>query len=389
MSAHVLMLRTNPHRPDPAVARAARTLAGAGYRVTLVCWDRAAERPRRERDEMLDVVRVQQVRSEYGRGWTQLPRLRAFWSEAIRVAVPLAPDIVHCHDLDTLPAGWMLKRRLGCALVYDAHENYPLLMSLQLPRVLVWALTLLERRLLRHVDATVTADTVLRDEWRGRGVSPVVAVGNWADLRSFDAVTDAAVERMRAELGAAPGRMLVGYLGGFTHDRLLRPFLEAARHVPQADFHLWGDGPQRALVETAAATRANVRYHGWLDAGAVPLCFRALDVVYYGLRDYRGSVYAAPNALGLAMAAGRPLVASGGGDLRRIVRETECGVLVEEPTPEAIAIAIRRLLAPAERARLGANGRRAACERFNAATQQRPLLDVYDDLRRKRAGGRP
>src|SRR5262249_54112750 len=37
----------------------------------------------------------------------------------------LKPDIVYCHDLWTLQAGVMLKRRWGAKLIYDSHEYYP------------------------------------------------------------------------------------------------------------------------------------------------------------------------------------------------------------------------------------------------------------------------
>lgn len=375
------MLRSNPYRPDPRVARAAHALVRAGYRVTLICWDRRAELPARERAAGIEIMRVHRVRSGYAVGWRQLRHVPVFWREAVRMALPLAPHIVHCHDLDTLPAGWVLKRRLGCALVYDAHEHYPAVLSLYLPRVLVRALALIENLLLPRVDAAITASTVLGEEFRRRGVEPVVAVGNYADLGRFEGLGDVEVESARADLGVSAARLLVGYIGGFTRDRLLRPFLDAADLLPDVQFHLWGDGPQRWVVEEAAAARANVRYHGWLPDAAVPLHFRALDVVYYGLRtDYVGAPYAAPNALGLAMAAGRPIVASAIGDLARVVAATQCGLLLEDSTPEAIAAAVRRLVVAAERQRLGANGLRAARERYNAEAAQRPHVELYRTL---------
>lgn len=40
------------------------------------------------------------------------------------VATPLNPDIVHCHDLDTLHAGYNIAQKTGAKLVYDSHEIY-------------------------------------------------------------------------------------------------------------------------------------------------------------------------------------------------------------------------------------------------------------------------
>jgi glycosyltransferase involved in cell wall biosynthesis len=36
----------------------------------------------------------------------------------------IRPSIVHAHDLETLPAGWLLAMRHRARLVYDAHELY-------------------------------------------------------------------------------------------------------------------------------------------------------------------------------------------------------------------------------------------------------------------------
>ena len=33
-----------------------------------------------------------------------------------------APDVIHCHDLETLQTGVMIKKKIGCKVIYDAHE---------------------------------------------------------------------------------------------------------------------------------------------------------------------------------------------------------------------------------------------------------------------------
>jgi glycosyltransferase involved in cell wall biosynthesis len=288
---------------------------------------------------------------------------------------------VHCHDLDTLYAGRQIKQRLGCALIYDAHEHYPAMVSLSLPAPFARALSLWERWLMRQVDATITASTMLRDEFAGRGVSPVVTLGNYHDAAPYDAVTEAEVRQLRERLGATDAELVVAYIGGFSPNRMLLPMIEAADSLPQVQFHLWGDGVQRAAVEQAAAGRPNVSYHGWLRSSELPPYFKAADVIFYGLRlDYPGAVYNAPNTLSCAMAAGRPIVATDVGDLGRMVRAADCGILIGEATPRAIAAAITQLLEPATRARLGANARQAARGPYNAAAQSARLVELYDGL---------
>lgn len=378
---HVVMPLSNAYQPDPRVEREAQALAAAGYRVSIIAWDRQAKLAPREQQGGVDVIRVQDVHSVHGAGWRQLFHLPRFWRASIRTAVALRPDVLHCHDLDTLYVGWLVKRRLGCKLIYDSHEHYPAVMSLYLPSPLIKALALWERWLMRRVDAAITASTLLRDEFQKRSAKPVVTLGNYQELSAYAAVTAEDRAALRRELGATESDLLVAYIGALPRDRMLLPLIDAAALLPDVGFHLWGDGLQRAAVERAAAAHANVTVHGWLPAHALPRYFGAMDVLYYCLRaDYPGAVYNAPNSLSHAMLSGRPIIANDVGDLGRIVRTTNCGLIIDGAEPERIAAAITALRDPALRAELGGNGLAAARRTYNAEAMQRELLRLYAEV---------
>ncbi|HEC33775.1 MAG TPA: glycosyltransferase, partial [Chloroflexi bacterium] len=255
------------------------------------------------------------------------------------------------------------------------------LMSLYLPRLMVRALSWLERHLLGRVDYTITASTVFADKLRAQGIAPVVTIGNYQSLAPFDAVSQSDVAAARDRLGLKPDDFVVAYIGGFSRNRQLLPLIEAAREMPGVQVLLWGDGHQRAAVEAAVAQAPNVRYLGWLPSDQMPLHTHLADVIYYCLvPDYPGAVYNAPNTLSNAMAAGRPIIANDVGDLGRIVRETGCGVLVPAVTPEEIREAVETLRDPAVRRRLGEAGRAAAEARYNWAAAEQQLNEVYVQL---------
>jgi glycosyltransferase involved in cell wall biosynthesis len=254
-------------------------------------------------------------------------------------------------------------------------------MSLYLPRFMVGLLSWLERRLLKRADWTITASTVFADKLRASGVQSVRTIGNVQRLAPFAKVGEGAIAEARARLGLAPDDLVVVYIGGFSRNRMLLPLIEAAQVLPGVQVLLWGDGHQRAAVEAAAERAANVRYLGWLPAEQVPLYTRMADVIHYCLvPDYPGAVYNAPNTLSSAMAAGRPIVANDVGDLGRIVRQTGCGVLLSEVTPETVRRAVERLRSPAERRRLGEAGRAAAEARYNWAVAESHLIEGYEQL---------
>ena len=184
------MVLSNSFRPDPRVKREADGLVDAGFRVSLICWDRAAELPSSDSEDGIEVTRVQDVKSVHGLGWRQLFYLPRFLKRVVHLGAAMDPDAVHCHDLDTLYAGYALKNRTGCHLIYDAHENYPELMRAYLPGLLVAGLRQLEKRLIRKADLTITASTILRDELMSHVLKPVTTLGNYPCLREFGAVDE-------------------------------------------------------------------------------------------------------------------------------------------------------------------------------------------------------
>ena len=379
---NIVMLLSNAFRPDPRVLKEANSLAAAGYAVTIICWDRLAELPGEETMESgVRIQRIQTIRTVYGAGARQIIHTPRFWSAAIRKALPLKPELVHCHDLDTLYAGWRIKKQLGCKLIFDAHEDYPALMSLYLPGIFIQLLNMLECQMLKHVDATVAASTVFKDKVSAGNFSPVVHIPNVQFLAPFRAITQEEVTQTRREMGLSPDAYVISYIGGFTRNRLLLPLIESMRSLPEVTLLLYGDGHQRQVIEESLKGMVNVRYLGWLPAEWVPLYTCLSDVVYYCLKpDYPGAVYNAPNTLSNAMAAGKPVIANDIGDLGRIVRKTSCGILLDEVTPQTIREAILRLGDSVLRAKLGEAGRRAAETEFNWPVTEKRLLELYQSL---------
>jgi glycosyltransferase involved in cell wall biosynthesis len=381
MTFKIAMLLSNGFRPDPRVFKEALSLIKAGYQVHVICWDREKEFPEYENYHGIHIHRIQNVHTQYGAGIRQLSKVLQFWQAAIRQSLMLNPDIVHCHDLDTLYAGVYIKKRLGVPLIYDAHEDYPALMSLYLPHIMQTLLSGFEKWLLRSVDHTITASAVFAAKLHSRGVSPVTTIGNYQSLEPYNNLQEEVIVRTREDLGILPQDYVVAYIGGFTKNRQLIPLIDAIIEMPNVKLLLWGDGYQRKAIESAITNVPNIHYYGWLPAEEVPLYTSIADVIYYCLLpNYPGAVYNAPNTLSNAMAAGRPILANDVGDLGQIVNQTNCGLLIDTVTPNNIKIAIEKLRDPVLRTKLGFNGKKAALEKYNWDEAKKILLDIYQTL---------
>lgn len=381
--SRVTMLLSNAYRPDPRVQREVQTLLQNGHDVSLYCWDRQGEFAKDENQDGLIIHRLLSVRSHYAAGWRQITRLPRFWLWAIDQVMQHSVEIVHCHDLDTLYAGLALKDRTGCKVVFDAHEHYPTQMSLYLPKSFVWFLTLWEKLMIRRADGIITASQTLAEAYRRKTNRSVVVVGNAPAVKMIPVIRVDDILAIRQVIDLAADQLGIFYIGGFTKNRAFEPLFEAVEGLEKWQLHIWGDGPQRQLVEAAASQLENVHYHGWAASDRLPVLFAAADAIYYCLRtDYPGAQYNAPNSLAHAMAAGRPIIANTIGDLGRLVGEHQCGIILHEINSSTIRQTLSLLEDQPTRQRLGENGRQAATSQYNWETFSQNLIDLYAGLTR-------
>ncbi|MDD5419887.1 MAG: glycosyltransferase, partial [Methanomicrobiaceae archaeon] len=99
--------------------------------------------------------------------------------------------------------------------------------------------------------------------------------------------------------------------------------------------------------------------------------------------DYYNIYIGLPNKLFDYMLLGLPIIATDLPEIGRIIREADCGILVDPADAAGIAEAIAYLAErPDEAVRMGANGRRAVEERYNWGRMEGVLLDVYRILER-------
>src|SRR5579885_3128214 len=113
----VLMLLTNAYDPDARVRQEALALLGMGWRVRLLAWDRDLKSAASELMEGVEVERIF-LRSSHGRGNTQLFFYALLYLKMLWRAWRIRFDVVHCHDLDTLPIGFIAAKLKRKPIVY-------------------------------------------------------------------------------------------------------------------------------------------------------------------------------------------------------------------------------------------------------------------------------
>jgi len=375
MSVSVAMLLSNSFRPDPRVYKEARSLAQAGYKVTIICWDRQAELPAHEQMDGFEIRRIA-IRSAYKAGSRQIFHLPRFWQSALRELRRLQPDIVHCHDLETTPAGYWYARARHIPWILDAHECYPEQTRMHTNVIIYFLLLWLERFMTRRATQVITVGHLLAQRFRSMG-GRVSVVGNYQPLTTQKSGSVVS----RADLGLRADDFVVAYIGSFIPSRVIVPLMQATQYCPEAQVLLLGDGPQRSAIEAELLKYPRVRYLGQVPQERVPDYTSLADVIYYGLSaEDRNNHYSCPNALFNALAAGKPLITTNVGEIAHIVQEKQCGVVVEEPTPVILSEAMKKLLDSSIRDRKAENARRAAREEYNWQAAEKILLAEYQRI---------
>src|SRR5262249_41003423 len=165
------------------------------------------------------------------------PAALLFWERLC--GMPQKPHVIHCNDLDTLLVGVLAKRKFGCRLVYDAHEFWPFAdpSSRWVDRSFF---SLLERLLIKHVDAAVSVNPMLSETIRSAyGLQQVYTVPNvepWVEHRA---------PRSNAPLDAlAKGRLKFLFQGRFSPGRGIEEVIKAWRNIDGTRAALFLRGPE-------------------------------------------------------------------------------------------------------------------------------------------------
>jgi glycosyltransferase involved in cell wall biosynthesis len=307
---------------------------------------------------------------------------------ATRAVAPPA-DVIHGMAYMGIPVALGLGRRTGAKVVYDARDIYTDANNLaRLPRSARLLLGRVERRWARRADRVMTVNRPYADVIAERFGVPRPAIVMNCSYRYEP--PDPAPRRFHDRLGLDAATDIVLYQGGFSRDRGIEQLIDAIASVPHAALVLMGYGSLQTELEARAtdpSSGGRIRILPAVSPTELLDWVVAADVVAMPIQPSTlNHRLTTPNKLFEAMAVGVPVVASDLPGMADIVRETDCGLLVDPTDPSAIAAAIREILdAPAvERRARRERALAAAHEPYSWECQVEVLLDEYTALTGRR-----
>ncbi len=235
----------------------------------------------------------------------------------------------------------------------------------------------------RLADRIITTGQSIRDLLVRAGVNAaaVISIPSGVDMSVYvAAATDR--EKFRKEIGANAGTVLVGNVAVLRSWKGHDDFLDAAKKIhaacPQTLFVLAGDGPQRARLEERVRQEGMAAFVRFLGTRQdIPHVLAGLDIFLFCSYANEG----VPQAVGQALAMGKPVVSTRLGGVEELVVDGKTGLLVAPRDVEAMSAKVLSLISDTQRAKtLGEAGKAHVRENFSLEIMENAMVNLYGEL---------
>lgn len=295
--ANVAMVVTNACDPDPRVINSARWLSKAGHHVTIHAYDRQHTA---EVESVMDGViikRYQLGKSPYGGMLKTAMGIRKFHRRVLSNLLKSPPNIVVCHDADTLAVGCNVKKKRGTTLILDMHDLQHTWVLMPSPRSKYRKIIskIMKSRFLRRLPAT---DLILTSSGSIKnGVYP--GLKEWLKSHGFKSIV---IENRPVEYSELTvptnNNWVVSHTGRIRDINSIRLLFAAIKQMPQnqrPDICIAGDGPtwDQVKSELENFSKSNgLKYDilGSYDRNGLTKILQKTNVMYAMYDPLRGNI---------------------------------------------------------------------------------------------------
>jgi glycosyltransferase involved in cell wall biosynthesis len=265
----ICMLTYSFYESDNRILRYATALAQRGDSVDVL----ALRRDGSPSFEVLDGVNVHRIQRRRVNEKGRLSYLRRMCRFLLRSAYILTRkhlkhpyQLIHVHSVpDFLVFAAVLPRLLGARVILDIHDILPEFYGSKFrigPHSAQFKLLLLEEKVsTAFANHVIIANHLWKERIVARSVpeSKCTAICNYPDLQVF---------RPRTKQRTS-GKFIIIYPGSLNAhqglDVALRAFAKLTDQIPSAEFHIYGEGPERqalAALSESLGLDGRVRFHG-------------------------------------------------------------------------------------------------------------------------------
>ncbi|ETW95730.1 MAG: hypothetical protein ETSY1_29440 [Candidatus Entotheonella factor] len=292
-------------------------------------------------------------------------------------------DVIHCHDLDTLPIGAEIRAEMcpDAKLIYDSHELFPH----QFPAgryQRYWSRV--ETNYVSKADLVITVnESIARALTHFYGIDrPHVIYNSYGTPPREEPLGE---ETFLRHFGAPADGFRVMFQGNMVAEKNVETLLRAFRILPETtQLFLLGGGPMWGQLQMLRDRLGlnNVYFGTWVEQEKLLSYIKQahMGIIPYVGDELLNNRYCTPNKLFEFLEAEIPICASDLPELRRIVKGYRVGGVYAMHDPESIAKAVAECRDRYAMGEFTRAAQRAAREAFLWQRQEEKLLALYDRL---------
>lgn len=302
--------------------------------------------------------------------------LRATW-----IVIMKKPSLVHAHDLNALPIGYLGKIFTSSKLIYDSHELF-LNRTGKIPflKIGLW----FERTVAKKCDLVIT-------------VSESIAVKLHENLKLINKPTlilnvplrkelDRSKAILREKLNIPKEKFIFLYQGGLQMDRGVELIIEAMTNITRQDAILVivGDGNKKeSLMQLASSLieKGKIIFHPPVPQNQLHYWTMGGDV---GIHPMIGSclnhLYALPNKLFEYIQSGLCVIVSDLPEMSRVVNETNIGLVFKDRDSQDLQRCMEKMMNDNDLKETYDDNLHQAALIYNWEQEEKKLLTAYKEL---------
>lgn len=345
------------------------SLTANGFDVTLIaCGDTAFE------DIKNNVKRISLFVPIKNRFQRMTKRTNAIYKKALQVNA----DIYHFHDPELLPIVLKLKRK-GKRVVYDSHEDTPVLIRsrLWIPAairgIISFVFNIYENKIAKKCDAIISVTPLIVN--RFQKINP-----NTYQITNYPIVESLYNKSLN-------NKKDICFAGNITHSYMIDNVIDALSKTEGTKLILAGKPVSKKYFEMLNSQTGwnKVHYVGKVTYDEVKSIY-AKALVGIACLGYIPNAGYKVGTLGVLklfeyMHAGLAVICTDFDLWENIIEKENCGLCVNPYNIDEIKNAIQYLVDNPDRAiQMGINGRSAVEREYNWATQERILINLYKKL---------
>ena len=362
---------TTVHQPfdNRIFHKEAKTLANAGYEVTLI-----AQHDKNEVVDGINIVALPKIKN-------RLYRILLLGWKAFKLTLNQNADIYHFHDPEFLPWANKLKNKTKSKVIYDVHEDY--VSSIRQKEYIP--------PLFRPILSIITD---YLEKYYSKGLVKIIAEKYYLErfpdgntILNYPILFDKTKEENEFELNIVKGKALI-YTGNVSIDRGALIYPEIVKLVPNTHMYIVGKCNHR-IVELMYEKSEHGKDRLHIDGnGFIP--FEKI-LSYYNNNEWLAGLAIFPFSQHYYqkeltkffeyMKFGIPIIASNFPLWKKLIEGNNCGICVDPYDLKEIKEAINYLINnPDKRKIMGVNGNRAVRTKYNWEIEIKKLVNLYKKI---------